>query len=272
MSFYCRLVSLFLVGAGWFSARAATLTTVPMQGGMVMPMIAYHADPGHLHVMMPTNVPQLTPLLVSHPADQFDPAHPWFTDLDPSAKGLSFSRRYGWVMDGDSDPLPPNTQIWLRKISGDPGLNVFRYSATPAPGVWEPILGTAGSALEMPWNMMMFHPAFTALPGTHTFTATFEAYLVDTVSGEEIPDTATMPMVFHFTNMPDGRPELAVGTSVHIAWDAGATNYVLESTVSLSSGSWSVVSNHPVMIDGRQSVLLTPGEGAGKYFRMRRVP
>jgi hypothetical protein len=64
------------------AALAATLTSVPMQGGMVMPMVAYHADLGHLHVLMPDEIPQLTPLLVSHPGDQFDPADPWFDDLE----------------------------------------------------------------------------------------------------------------------------------------------------------------------------------------------
>ena len=65
---------------------AATLTSVPMQGGMIMPMVAYHAEHGHLHVMMPTEIPQLTPLLVSNPGDQFDPADPWYDDLDPSRR------------------------------------------------------------------------------------------------------------------------------------------------------------------------------------------
>jgi hypothetical protein len=32
------------MGAGTSSALAATLTAVPMQGGMVMPMVAYRAE------------------------------------------------------------------------------------------------------------------------------------------------------------------------------------------------------------------------------------
>lgn len=32
---------------------AATLTNVPMQGGMLMPIISYHASDGMIHVMMP---------------------------------------------------------------------------------------------------------------------------------------------------------------------------------------------------------------------------
>ena len=270
MSFTRTLCFLATAATAW-SVQADTLTTVPMQGGMVMPMIAYQEQQGHLHVMMPTNIPQLTPLLVSHPSDQFDPANPWFTDLDPSAMSRSFSRRFGFVMDINSDPLPANTQIWLRKTSGDAALGCFNYSANPAPGIWEPIFGTAGSSNAMAWNLMMFHPTFTAMPGTNTHTATFEAYLVDTVSGEEIPGTATMPMVFNFTNVPDGRPDLALGLSMHIAWDAEATNYVLESSVSLSSGVWKVVTNQPVVIDGHRSVIIPPGEAAGRHYRMRRI-
>ena len=254
-----------------FAARAATLTVVPMQGGMVMPMIAYSAGIGSLSVMMPTNIPQLTPLMISNPADQFDAVNPWFTDLDPSATGLSFSRRYGFVMDGTSDPLPPNTAIWLRKTDGPSDLSCFRYSTSPSPGVWQPIFGTAGSSNALAWNLMMFHPTFAAMPGTNGFTATFEAYLVDTTTGLEIPDTATAPMLFQFTNVPDGRPDVGMGIGLVMGWDAAATNYVLEYTTSLTSGVWMTATNTPMLIDGQQTVIMRTDETAGKTFRMRKT-
>ena len=115
--------------------------------------------------MMPAEVPQLTPLMVSNPGDSFDPADPWFDALDPSRQGLSFSRRYGFVMDTMTDPLPPNTAIWLRKVSGSPELGFYRYSGS-APKAWEPIFGTAGTTNALFWNGMMFHPGVTAPPGT----------------------------------------------------------------------------------------------------------
>jgi hypothetical protein len=264
---YCFLAATILP----FAARAATLTTAPMQGGMVMPMIAYHADDGRLHVMMPTNVPQLTPLLVSNPSDQFNPVNPWFTDLDPSGIGLSFSRRYGFVMDGASDPLPINTAIWLRKTSGPPNLYCYRYSTSPSPGIWEPIFGTAGSSNALAWNLMMFHPTFAAMPGTNGFTALFEAYLVDTTTGQEIPNTTTGPMMFTFTNVPDGRPEIGMGLSMVLGWDPAATNYVLEYSASLDSGVWTQETNTPVMIDGQKTVILRTDETTGKSFRMRKT-
>jgi hypothetical protein len=66
------------------AVSAATLTNVPMQGGMAMPMVSYNATDGKIHVMMPMEVPALTPLLVSNPADNFNPADPWFDSVDPS--------------------------------------------------------------------------------------------------------------------------------------------------------------------------------------------
>ncbi len=268
---FVRFLMLMASGLLPFAARAATLTTVPMQGGMVMPMINYDGALDRLTVMMPTNIPQLTPLLVSNPSDQFSPANPWFTDLDPSANGLSFSRRYGFVMDGNTDPLPGNRAIWLRKTAGPAELRCYRYSTTPAPGVWEPVFGTAGSSNALAWNLMMFHPTFAAMPGTNGFTAVFEAYLVDTGTGQEVPGSATAPMAFLFTNVPDGRPEIGMGVAVALGWDPAATNYTLEATTSLASGVWTVVTNAPVVIDGQSTVILRADEMAGRHFRMRKT-
>ncbi len=249
---------------------AATLTTVPMQGGMVMPMLAYRADAGRLHVMMPAEIPQLTPLLVSHPGDRFDPADPWFDDLDPGRKGLSFSRRYGFVMAADSDPLPAETRIWLRKRSGPTELGFFRYSASE-PGCWEPIFGTAGSPPALEWNGMMFHPAVTAPPGAAEYAAEFEAYLVDTRTGVEIPGSHSEPMLFRFTNVPDGRPELRVTRLVAVSWPAEVTGWVLEQADQLPAAEWTPVSVAPGMLEGRPTVLLEPAAGH-RYYRMRPAP
>ena len=259
----CLLVSPLAV-------QAATLTSVPMQGGMVMPMISYHASMGHLMVMMPTNVPQLTPLLVSNPSDSFDPLDPWFTDLDPSAKGLSFSRRYGFVMDAMTDPLPPDTAIWIRKLSGDANLDFYRYSGS-APKAWEPIFGSAGSPVARYWDGMMFHPGVAAPPSTNSYTATFEAYLVDTITSNEVAGSGTGPMVFNFTNVPDDRPDLGAGMMFTVMWSTNATNYVVECSTNLASGVWTAVTNTPIVLDGQKAVLLGT-EGVGKAYRMRRSP
>lgn len=255
---------------GASSARAAIMTAVPMQGGMAMPMVAYHASDARLHVMMPAEVPQLTPLLVSNPADNFDPADPWFNCLDPSRQGQSFSRRYGFVMDAMSDPLPPNTAIWLRKLSGTAELGIYRYSGS-APKAWEPIFGTAGTSNALYWNGMMFHPGATAPAGTNPITATFEAYLIDTQTGGEVPNSSSGPLVFNWTNVADGRPAVSLAQKVVVAWPAPTTNWVLEVSDSLSTTNWTTVTNAPVTVDGFPAMVLDGG-AARKFYRMRRTP
>ena len=102
-----RILSVcFCLQAAALAAQAAVLTSVPMQGGMVMPALSYSASEGTLRVMVDPTIPQLTPLLVSHPGDSFDPADRWFDALDPSRQGLAFSKRYGFVMATVTDPLP----------------------------------------------------------------------------------------------------------------------------------------------------------------------
>lgn len=249
---------------------AATLTGVPMQGGMVMPMVSYDAAHGRLHVMMPTEIPQLTPLLLSNPGDQFDPADPWFDDLDPSRRGLSFSRRYGFVMDTVSDPLPPDTAIWLAKLSGPANLGFYRYAGSE-PKAWEPIFGTAGSPVALKWNGMMFHPGVAAPPGPDGITATFEAYLVNTTTGERIPDTGSGVLEFKFTNVPDGRPELAMESKLAISWPPQTANYLLEQAETVDAAEWTIVPETPFTIESRPTVLVAPS-AAAMYYRLRLVP
>ncbi len=252
------------------AVQAATLTSVPMQGGMVMPEFSYNASSGRVEVAMPPDIPQLTPLLVSHPSDQFNPADPWFNNLDPSAQGYSFSRRYGWVMAGASDPLPPNTAIWIRKLSGSPELGFYRYSGS-APKAWEPIYGTAGSPAARMWNGMMFHPGVSAPPGTNPLSATFEAYLVDTVTSNEVPDSSTGPFVLNFTNVEDGRPGLGAMMAFTVQWDPAATNWGLEWANSPTSTVWNAVTNVPSIFDGASTVILDPSQGS-RVYRLRRLP
>lgn len=259
-----------VVTCGLSSAQAATLTAVPMQGMMAMPMVAYHADDGRLHVTMPNEVPQLTPLLASNPGDSFVPGDPWYDFLDPSRQGLSFSRRYGFVMDTMTDPLPTNLAIWLRKLSGSPELGFYRYSGS-APKAWQPIFGSSGTTNALYWNGNMFHPGVTALPGTNPLSATFEAFLVDTTSNTEVPNSSTGPMVFNFTNMSDGRPTLNLTQRIVVAWPTVATNWVLESSTTLPSSDWTAVTNTPVQVDGQPAVILNGSEGK-IFFRMHRAP
>jgi hypothetical protein len=255
---------------GILPALADTLTAVPMQGGMVMPMVAYHADTGRLHVMMPSEVPQLTPLRVSHPGDAFNPADPWFDALDPSRRGLSFSRRYGFVMDTMTDLLPVNTTIWIRKIAGPPDLGFYRYSGSD-PKAWQPIFGTDGTPDALPWNGMMFHPGITAPPGTNVLTASFELFVAATDSGQELPGSSSGPLVFSWTNVSDGRPTLEIALKLVVAWPSSAEGYLLESADSPDASTWTTITNTPVLIEGESAVVLDAA-AASKFFRLREAP
>jgi hypothetical protein len=262
----CGLATLTLM----LPSRAAVLTSVPMQGGMVMPMLSYSATAGALLVNVDPAIPALTPLLASNPGDRFDPGDPWYDSLDPSRQGLAFSRRYGFVMNTGTDPLPGGTAIWIRKLSGSPELGAYRYRST-APKAWEPIFGTAGSTNALLWDGMMFHPEITAPPGTNSYSATFEAFLADTSTGSEVPGSSTGPFTLNWKSTPDGRPALSLAQKIVIAWPASTSNWVLEAADTLPSANWTTLTNAPVMLDGQPAVVLD-ASGAGKFFRLRLAP
>ncbi len=257
--------------AAALAAPAAVLTSVPMQGGMVMPELSYSAGEGVLRVQLDPTIPQLTPLLVSNPGDSFDPADPWFDALDPSRQGLAFSKRYGFVMATVTDPLPAGTGIRIRKLSGSPELGLYRAHSMSLPHRWEPLFGTEGSPDTFSWNGSMFHPCAAAPAGTNEYTVTFEAFLANTNTGVAVAGSGTGPFVLKWTSVPDGRPTLSIGQRIVIAWPETAANCVLECTESLSPCEWRVVTNAPVMVEGRMAVVLEPGE-ARKFFRMRMTP
>ncbi len=252
-------------------APAALLTSVPMQGSMVMPALSYSAAEGVLSVTVDPTIPQLTPLLVSNPQDRFDPAEPWYDALDPSRQGLAFSRRYGFVMSTDTDPLPAATGIWIRKLSGSAQLGFYRAHAMSLPHRWEPIFGTAGTTNVFSWSGTMFHPCVTAPPGTNAYSATFEAFLVNTNTGLALPGSSTGPFALNWTSVPDGRPDLTIAPKIVIAWPATATNWVLECADLLPCSNWTRVTNAPVMLDGQPAVILD-ANGGKRFFRMSVGP
>jgi hypothetical protein len=264
-TFLIKSVAAFLMAPA--ASFAATLTMVPMQGTMIMPKFAYHAIDGSLTVSVSSKVPQLIPLSVSNPADNFDPADPWFSDLDPSDKGLSFSRRYGFTMDTASDDLPEGVAIWIRKVSGSLGIDCYD------PDTWEPLFGTAGSTNVLYWDTTMYHPAFAALPGTNTFTAQFEGFLINTNSGSVLPGGSSGPITLKWTNSPDGRPllEISRNSGLVLHWPVTISNYVLEAKETLASLDWARITNAPVPVESNWTVKLDVGDPA-KLFRLRRVP
>ena len=121
----------------------------------------------------------------------------------------------------------------------------------------------------------MWHVGVTAPPGTNTYTATFEVYVVDTGTMLEVPGSSSPPFVLEWTDVPDGRPQLNITANssgqVRLAWPATATNWSLVSASTPNPSSWSTVTNQPVILDGQRTVTLAPSE-ASRAFRMRYTP
>jgi hypothetical protein len=267
------LICLVLAAFGG-SVSADVLTSVPMQGGMLMPEVYYHADTDTVTVDLSAIVvtAQLTPLLISNPKDGFSPTDPWFDSLDPSRQGLAFSRRYGFDMDAMSDIPPDNRQLWIRKLSGSPDLGIYDYNASTTPKTWTPIFGTAGTSNATYWNRWMWHVGVTAPPGTNTYTATFEVYVVNTDDGLEVLGSSSAPFKLNWTDVPDGRPQLSIAApasgQVQLTWPASATNWTLVSAAALNAPNWSAVTNAPVTLNNQWDVTLNATAPA-QFFRLK---
>ena len=267
-----RILTWLSLAAFAGSASAELLTIVPMQGSMLMPVVWYHADTDTVtvnlsHILVTA---QLTPLLVSNPKDSFSPDDPWFDSLDPSRQGLAFSRRYGFDMDTMSDYLPYDRELWIRKLSGSPDLGIYDYSGTPKE--WIPIFGTAGTSNATYWDGWMWHVGVTAPPGTNTYSATFEVYVVNSTTGQEVPGSGSGPSTLNWTEVPDGRPQLSISApapgQVQLTWPVTATNWTLVSASTLNASSWSVVTNAPKTLNNQFAVTLNAEESA-QLFRLK---
>jgi hypothetical protein len=262
---------------GVVSAQAGVLTSVPMQGGMLMPEVTYHVDSDRATVDLSSIglMAQLTPLLVSNPRDSFDPADPWFQFLDPSRQGLAFSRRYGFDMHPDTDLLPADRELWIRKTAGSTNLAIYDYSASASPKRWTPIFGTAGSSSATYWSGLMWHVGVTAPPGTNTYSATFEVYVVNTATGQEVPESSSGPFELRWTSVPDGRPRLNIAAQpaggIVITWPASATNWTLVTASNFVFGPWAPVDAKDVGISEPYAVY-RPGAVGQQFYRLQRNP
>jgi len=118
---------------------------------------------------------------------------------------------------------------------------------------------------------MMFHPGVTVPPEVETYSATFEAYLADGVTGDELAGTGTGPFTLNWTGLSDGRPLLTLSQKVVIAWPEATTGYVLEAAEAVDAADWNVVTNTPVVVDG-ESVVIMDATAGPQFFRMRAQP
>lgn len=266
----------FLAGSAW--GQAGVLTHVPMQGGMLMPEVSYHAEGDRVTVDL-SNIglmAQLTPLLISHPNDTFDPDDPWFECLDPSRQGLAFSRRYGFEMHPNTDLLPADRELWIRKTAGSADLGIYDYNASTLPKRWIPIFGTAGSSTTAFWSGLMWHVGVTAPPGTNTYSATFEVYVVNTATGQEVPESSSAPFLLEWTCVPDDRPGLDIAVQAAddlvLTWPTSATNWSLVCSTNLLDGPWTPVEEtEAAAIIGPAKVRIQ-GAAARQFYRLRRNP
>jgi len=238
-----------------------------------MPEVYYHADSDSVTEDLSAIgiVAQLTPLLVSNPQDHFDPTDPWFDTLDPSQQGLSFSRRYGFDISALSDLLPPDRELWIRNLSRSPGLSFYDYNDYVTPKTWAPVFGTAGTTNAVYWSGLMWHFGVTAPPGTNSYSAVFEAFVLDTSTGLEVANSSSGPFVLNWTDIPDGRPPLTIACTganqVTVSWPATTANWTLLSAPSLASTNWLAWTNPPVTSGGQCIVTFAPA-GTPGFFRL----
>lgn len=65
-------------------------------------------------------------------------------------------------------------------------------------------------------------------------------------------------------------PELAIGLNLTISWPVSANRYQLEWRHAVDTGEWTAVTNIPVVMDGRSTVILPPSSPQG-YYQLRRM-
>ncbi|MFN0067802.1 MAG: hypothetical protein ACKVYV_09220 [Limisphaerales bacterium] len=261
------VLTALLLLAGRAGAHDTLLTNVPMQGPMIHVGFEYHAAHQALHVHLDPGVPALTPLALSHPDAMFAADAPWRAYLDPHTLGWAFNRQYGFVVGGDSDPLPAGSAIWIRQISATPGLQVFRYRPA-GPATWAPMFGSDGSTNVFEWSLTMFHPAYACPPDGGPHEAAYEAFLVNPATGE--PVAGVVPAAFTLKWTVAGQatgPELAIAHKVALTWAADGTNHVVQWSPAATGAPWTTLTNTPGVLDGRLTILVAPDKEAG-FFRL----
>ncbi len=253
---------------------ADVLTSVPMQGPMVHVNIRYTADDGtpHLDIHLDPSIPVLSSLVVSQPGTRFDPLHPWFEELDPSRGGAAFNRQYGFLLDGESDPLPSGHGIRIRQLSTSPGLLVRRYRQAPV--AWEPMFGQSGSAEVFEWNLVMFHPSYGIAPGARgPVTASYEAWAVD-ADGQFTTAKAPFELTWNVAQSLDLAVPRIVDGKVEVTFTTPTTwsgyHYQLERRGAVT-GMWmsvAVLMNQP---PGTHTLRDESPPAAQAYYRIRAV-
>ncbi len=257
------------------NAHPDVLSQVPMQGAMAhvnirhttvagLPTLSVHLDPG---------IPTLTPLVVSHPDDSFDPTHPWHADLDPRAGGFAFNRQYGFLLDGESDQLAEGHGIRIRQIGTSPGLLSRLYRGSPA--TWEPMFGQNGSSDLFSWNLIMFHPAYALSPDIEgPIEADYEAFVVD-ASDRPIGTPTNFKLVWNVARaLTLLRPRLTGGeveidAVLPMSWNG--YHLSLERRSAADAGTWVEAATLMNALGGTNVIRDASPPATGAFYRVRAV-
>ena len=138
--------------------------------------------------------------------------------------------------------------------------------------------GTNGWNPELPWDQRrctvtdgagryftLRHPRYSLGPVP---TGVFDAIgILNQESGSGLQGTNGYELIVQQIILPP--PEIEIGRPVVVHWTDNGTDYVLESSASLSDPVWTPVNRTAIRSDGRRLVILPPEEHQ-RYFRLRQ--
>lgn len=208
-----KLFPILFLSAVALPLRAANLNTLPTpmaQGGMIHVYVSFQdVLANSFSVTTDAETPQLKPLSLWAPGDNFLPTDPWYYALSPSAQGLPFNSQYGFLIESStSDFLPSGTSIGIQMLSASPGLQAHFYRGTDPKAFTSVFTPSRDYVL---WNGGMWHPVFTA-PGAGNYEATFRFFLANasatsvadfTTTAGAVPGYSTADVTLQFTSVPE---------------------------------------------------------------------
>jgi hypothetical protein len=216
----------------------------------------------------------------------FDPAQPYAV-----LNSTAYSRVLGWYDEG-TDNVPggddfyhtyaaqlSGNYLWIEKTGGSPEVKTYTVTEdqTGDPGTpYTPIFGTSGSSMKWLWDGYMDHNAYAVAladinSANQLFTATYHLYIGD-MNGNPVSgygDTTTT-WSWHGPAVPVvPAPGIALTNSqIAISWATTVTNLTLVSVDWLTETNWVAVTNPPVFLNGRATVILNPSS-AQKFFQLQ---
>ena len=157
----------FIAGAIALTVTVTAMAMMPPLGGP-MNHIAINIDTGTVEFTVQDPAPmRLENYLESYQGN--------FAALD----GTYFNGQFGWVRDGFWS-LDAGEQVWIEVIDQTPGLSTFLGGPMFDMPNWslDPIFGTDGSGMRIPWDQLMLHNWYAANdPGS--YEATYRVYVGD---------------------------------------------------------------------------------------------